>query len=847
LRSEATDRIADSVVTGKKGNLKSILGIAAVLLLGASGWAKPVTELPYGLPDPLVLENGKAVTSSEDWPKRRAEILRLFTDHIYGQPPGRPQDISFKVETKTHMMGGKAVRKLVDIVMTGPNGKFTAQLVVFLPSAAKKPVPLFLILNHRAPNPNLEDISQYWPAEEAIARGYGIATSPNRVYSPDSKTNWRKGVLDIYEPSESWPDNGGKSITAWAWGAMRAMDYFETDPDIDEHRIAVAGHSRSGKAALWCGAQDERFALVISNNSGCTGAALARRRRGETVKQINDSFPHWFNNNYRKYNDKEDELPVDQHQLVALIAPRLVYVASASHDGEADPSGEFEAARLASPVYELLGKKGLIEESFPKADAKPYHSGRIGYHLRKGKHDFTRYDRTRYMDFADKHLEEIAREMQGQKRRGVQCGTAEVTVFGKSQVGVASCKDSAHRDGIDRKSPDDGIVIRSHFDRGSIGTLTEISPNHLKGPTRHCLKADGNGDQYYWFYFKMDHVLDQTVSVTLTDLTGTYRGNVHEVYTSYTQPVASYDRVNWFRITDVRYDDTDKEFTFTHQYTQDSVWVAYAHPYTLDRKDGYLTRIDANPHVSTETIGHSVEERSIDLVTITDGSVPDDGKKIVLITALQHPGEDCGGYFTEGVIDYLLSEDAKAVESRQRFIYKIVLMMNPDGILSGTTRYNANMEDPNSEWDDDVSDRENLPVEPEVASVKTWLSDWRQQHEIELFIDVHSHTQKNRSNDAVLRSDDLEGLFDKVASYWSLRKGSSRTTNSAGWFLQDQLGVLAFPLELTQSHPGNGQYVTIDAYLNYGAGMVKGILDYYVPEDADTVFREQRTERKKTH
>lgn len=384
---------------------------------------------PYTLPDPLRDADGSTVSTPEAWrAKRRPETLALFEQEVYGRTlVGRPPALKFVVREEKTVRGGTAVRKRVGILFEGREDGRQMEMLLVTPAGSKSPV--FLGLNFDGnytttsepdlPVPShwamglyankLKDnkpteagrgIHQHqWPYAYALEHGYGIATIGYGEIEPDVAGRGAEGPRGL-GPSPGTNDWG--SVGAWAWGLSRAMDYLETDSAVDARRVAVLGFSRLGKAALWASAQDERFALTVSLGAGENGPALRSRIFGETTTVMTERLGHWFAPRLKSYAGRDAEVPVDQHQLIALLAPRPVLVCSATTDLWSDPKGEFLGAKAAEPVYRLLGAGECAAAEWPEPSRLI--SSRIGYFLRPGAHDVTLEDWQAMIQFADRHL-----------------------------------------------------------------------------------------------------------------------------------------------------------------------------------------------------------------------------------------------------------------------------------------------------------------------------------------------------------------------------------------------------------------------------------------------------------
>lgn len=381
------------------------------------------------LPPSLKMESGAVVDSPEKWRNhRRPELLRLFENHVYGKMlPTMPFSAAI-IERSTEACGGRATRLQVRLSCA----KIDLHLILYLPNRLEGPAPCFLGLNFHGNHAAFSDLEiplstswmvhlrdgiennrateatrgtdkSRWPLEMILDRGYALATLYYGDIEPDYDGGDREGVRSLFSSSRGkrCGDDAG-AITAWAWGLSRVMDYLETLAGIDARRVCLTGHSRLGKTVLWASACDPRFALVVANNSGCGGAALSRRNFGETLHILSHVRPYWFCENCIRESPHIESMPIDQHMLIALSAPRPVFISCAEDDAPADPQGEFLAARQASDVYDLLGGEGITSTQPPTLN-HPLMST-IGYYIRPGRHDITGADWSVHLNFADDHL-----------------------------------------------------------------------------------------------------------------------------------------------------------------------------------------------------------------------------------------------------------------------------------------------------------------------------------------------------------------------------------------------------------------------------------------------------------
>jgi len=389
----------------------------------------------YALPDALVTQGGGRVTTPDMWrAARRPELLELFRQHVYGR---LELDVELEVEPLSGPMpcaGELGWRSELELKIWPKSGSgeraLTIDVLLHVPRQRPLGAPVLIGLNlfgnhslHPDPRirlargwlPQHEELglsghvateasrgmhAQRWPVELVLSRGYALITAYAGDIEPDFDHGGTLGIRALLPAFERTRPDAPGALAAWAFGMSRLLDLVETRPELNAARAIAIGHSRLGKTALWAAAQDERFALAISNQSGCGGAALSRRCYGETLLHINQRFPHWFCPRFKSYNQREHELSIDQHQLIALLAPRPVYVASAALDRWADPHGEFLACVAASEVYALFGLEGLelSEEALAQSRSVGRH---IGYHVRPGRHDITPRDFWHYLDFAD--------------------------------------------------------------------------------------------------------------------------------------------------------------------------------------------------------------------------------------------------------------------------------------------------------------------------------------------------------------------------------------------------------------------------------------------------------------
>ena len=359
------------------------------------------------IPELLTTISGERVTSLDVWKRfRREEILDLFCHHVYGR-----RDIERPDGERFLTIDEKVVHGMRKQEIKCTFNDYSFPFSLYLPAAKTEPCPAFVYVMHE----NLENdmtfdevgnmyskkTASVLPLKSITDRGYAVAVMPTRdIYREwTEKAGYRHGVFLAAKTPKGRDKHSWASISAWAWGVSRVVDFLEEHPEIDSSKIASIGHSRSGKAALYAAATDERIFLAVPNNSGCMGAALLRGKKGEHATDINVS--DWFCEKFREYNDMEHLLPVDQHMLLALIAPRFLYITCSILDEWADPDAELRAARLASEAFELYGVRGLVAPEAPVLD-QTYHDGHIAYHVKQGDHSQTEFDWENIMNYFDK-------------------------------------------------------------------------------------------------------------------------------------------------------------------------------------------------------------------------------------------------------------------------------------------------------------------------------------------------------------------------------------------------------------------------------------------------------------
>jgi len=360
----------------------------------------------YVLPDPLVAVDGKPVSSAERWNvTRRTELMELFRGTVYGRRPQVKFTVRFeKTAEVKDAFDGAATGRSMRAVIAIADRTFSFPFVVFVPNRVQGQVPAVVHINNRYFIPLEKAVGShdpFWPVKTLIERGYATASFHTSDVDPDKKDGYATGIRAFFADGKAPRPDAWRSLSAWGWAASRVLDHLDAVEAVDGTRVAVVGHSRGGKTSLWAACEDTRFAVAYSNNSGCGGAALSRRAYGETVARITSSFPHWFCEPFADYAGREGKLPVDQHEVIGLIAPRGVYVASADEDLWADPRGEYAALVAAAPVFQLLGAKSITTRPMPSPN-QPRVAGRTGYHIRSGGHGLGDVDWNWFLDFTDR-------------------------------------------------------------------------------------------------------------------------------------------------------------------------------------------------------------------------------------------------------------------------------------------------------------------------------------------------------------------------------------------------------------------------------------------------------------